>query len=970
MIRKLLTVFWLWLLLLPLTAQGVRPYESVAGDPLGVRIYTLGNGMKVYLSANHEMPSIHTFIAVRAGGKNDPPETTGLAHYLEHLLFKGTTHFGTLDYASERPLLDSVRSLYEVYRHVEDPARRKAIYHRIDSVSNLASHYAIANEYDRLMSGLGALGTNAATTQDATYYIENIPANEIEPWAAVESERFRNMVIRGFHTELESVYEEYNLSLTDDGEKATDSIFRMLFPGHPYGTQTVIGSQKHLKNPSIANIERYFEHYYIPSNMAVCMSGDLDYDKTIDIIDRYFGSWTKGSPLPATVRQPLPPITSPQTTTLDGPESDQIIMAWRMPSAADPRADIVEIISQLLDNGQAGLFNIDLDLQQRVINPGAEEWLLAEHGLLFVSAEPKEGQTLDEVKQILVDEVGKLARGEFSDELLKAVVDNMKLSRMENFENNEQRATLMLDAFINHTDWSSVVNGIRRMERITRQDIMGFASQWLTDQNYVCVYKRQGADPNEKKIEKPAISPIEMNRSKTSDFVDRILTMPVDSITPRFVDMKHDYSTVSLKKGNVLNYKKNDKDQRFFLKLVYDKGCKADPYLTIAANNLTYFGSKHLSAEEMQQKLYMKACSVDVSAYTSYTDITVSGLVENQAEAIGLMKDWIWNLKIDKDVYDEMLADIEAKRQQYKGDIDECFQRLWNYVSCGTKNLYTDMPGVEQLRKAGPKRLAQAFDDLKRHRLQVFYYGPEGEDSIREYLEKNIFMPARAQAADVVKNVYREQQTPQNEVYLLNFDSKALRMGMISNDGQTYDPARHPLAVLFNQYFNGNMNSLLFQEMRESRGLVYSVDGKYKIPWYGQGFEEFNVSMSTQNDKMDDCIDVMNQILNRQPKDENSFQLAKQAVLKQMATERFRGAGLLEYVFDMQQLGLDHDIDADVYEKVKTYTLDDLARFCKEHVAGRTFRYLILGDEKQIDMEKLKAIGPVHRLSLKDVFGY
>lgn len=134
-------------------------YESVPNDPLKARIYTLDNGLKVYMTVNKETPRIQTYIAVRVGGKNDPAETTGLAHYFEHLMFKGTQQFGTQNYEQEKPMLDQIEQLFEVYRKTTDEAERQAIYHQIDSVSYEASKLAIPNEYDKLMSAIGATGT-------------------------------------------------------------------------------------------------------------------------------------------------------------------------------------------------------------------------------------------------------------------------------------------------------------------------------------------------------------------------------------------------------------------------------------------------------------------------------------------------------------------------------------------------------------------------------------------------------------------------------------------------------------------------------------------------------------------------------------------------------------------------------------------------------------------------------------------
>jgi predicted Zn-dependent peptidase len=275
------------------SAQKEYKYETAPNDPLNARIYTLDNGLKVYLSDYEEAPRIQTYIAVRAGSKNDPADATGLAHYLEHMVFKGTTELGTANWEKEKAELDKIEALYEKYRNTTDEATRKKIYHQIDSVSGVAATYAIANEYDKLTTAIGAKGTNAYTWVDQTVYVNDIPSNQLERWLELEADRFREMVPRLFHTELEAVYEEKNRTLDSDSRKVSEVIYETLFPTHQYGTQTTIGTIEHLKNPSITAIKNYFDKYYVPNNMAIAMSGDIDFDKTIRLIDKYWGRMLK-----------------------------------------------------------------------------------------------------------------------------------------------------------------------------------------------------------------------------------------------------------------------------------------------------------------------------------------------------------------------------------------------------------------------------------------------------------------------------------------------------------------------------------------------------------------------------------------------------------------------------------------------------------------------------------------------------
>ena len=402
-------------------------YQSVDGDMMKSRIYKLDNGLTVYLTVNNEKPRIQTYIAVRTGSRNDPAETTGLAHYLEHLMFKGTKAFGTTDYAAEKPLLDAIEAKYEHYRTLTDPEKRKSCYREIDSLSQLAARFFIPNEYDKLMSSIGAQGTNAYTSNDVTCYTEDIPANEVENWLRIQADRFENMVIRGFHTELEAVYEEKNISLTDDFGKAYDALNAKLYPGHPYGTQTTIGTQEHLKNPSITNIKNYFKRYYVPNNVAICMSGDFNPDTVIAQIDRYFGSWKADPALSRPEYPALAELTSAVDTTVVGQEAESLMLGWRFKGAADMQADTLEVISLMLANGEAGLMETDLEQQMLVQRVAVMIDGHTDYTSMLMFCQPKDGQTLEELRGVVLKEMGKLRSGDFDDGLLPAVINNMKL---------------------------------------------------------------------------------------------------------------------------------------------------------------------------------------------------------------------------------------------------------------------------------------------------------------------------------------------------------------------------------------------------------------------------------------------------------------------------------------------------------------------------------------------------------------
>ncbi|MDE5815529.1 MAG: insulinase family protein, partial [Alistipes sp.] len=453
-------------------------YERVSGDPLKTRIYTLDNGLKVYMSVSKEKPRIQTYIAVKVGGKNDPHETTGLAHYFEHLMFKGTEQFGTSDYAAEKPLLDEIEQLFETYRATTDEAERAAIYRRIDSISYEASKIAIPNEYDKLMAAIGANGTNAYTSQDMTVYVEDIPSNQIDNWARIQADRFQHPVIRGFHTELETIYEEKNMSLTRDSRKVWETLDAALFPHHPYGTQTVLGTQEHLKNPSITNVKNYHKTYYVPNNMAICVAGDFDPDEMIATIDKYFGAMEPNSNLPKLEFEPEAPIAAPIVKEVYGLEAANVMLGWRLPSEKADRVALAgKVAGQILYNGQAGLIDLDLNQQQKTLSSYGYYSGQPDYSTFIVAGRPKQGQSLEAVRDLLLGEVAKLRSGDFDDELLEAIINDLILSEMQSIENDP--ADLYVQSFIYGIDWADQVHFIENVSKVTKQDVVDWANEYL-----------------------------------------------------------------------------------------------------------------------------------------------------------------------------------------------------------------------------------------------------------------------------------------------------------------------------------------------------------------------------------------------------------------------------------------------------------------------------------------------------------
>ena len=938
-------------------------YEQVEGDPLKTRIYTLDNGLKVYLSVNKDQPRIQTYIAVKVGSKNDPAETTGLAHYFEHLMFKGTSKFGTSDCEAEKPLLDNIEELFETYRKTTDEAERKAIYKQIDNVSQEAAKYAIPNEYDKLMSKIGAQGTNAFTSNDVTAYVENIPSNELENWAYIQSERFKDPVLRLFHTELETVYEEYNMSLTNDSWKVQNTVYAALFPTHPYGTQTVIGTPEHLKNPSITNIKKYFETYYVPNNMAVCIAGDINPNETIKIIDKYFGSLAKKE-IPELKIPEQKPVTSPIIKEVVGLEAENITIAYRFPGANSTDAVILQFVDYLLTNGQAGLIDLNLVQKQKTLSAESYTIDLEDYSMLVMNGTPKEDQSLDEVRTLLLEQLDLLKKGEFEEALLEAVINNFKLGKYYQQQSPGYATQMFLQSFIYNIEWNDMVNRIDIQSKLTKQDIVDFCNKYFND-NYVVVYKREGKLEGNK-IDKPEITPIPTNRNEESAFLASIET--TTPLEPVFVDYDKDFSRFKIKSDIEVLYKQNTTNPLFEMDYVFEMGNNHDKLLGHVFNYMNYLGTSQYSAEEIKSELYKLACSFDVSSTDERVYVSISGLGENFEPAMLLLENRLADAVADIAAWKNMVADIAKSRNDAKLDQSSNFSVLLNYAIYGAKSPTTNILSLQELNELNPQVLANKIKNLKNYNHKVLYYGPLSEDDLKDALNKNHAVANKLEPIpEPVKFV--EQETDKNKVFLAQYDAPQIYFAMLSKGITGYDKSIEPVRRMYNNYFGVGMNAIVFQEMREARALAYSAGASYSSPEKPEKSYYLSTFIATQNDKLKEATEAFIDILNNMPEAENSFNIAKEGALTSIRTSRTLRSSVSWSYLRAQEFN-DYDLMKNVYEATRKMTLQDIKAFQEKYVKNKPYTYCILGDIADLDIEFLNSLGEVQILSQKEIFGY
>ena len=945
--------------------SGSYSYKYVTDDPANARFYTLKNGLTVILSPTKKDPRIQAYVAVKAGGKTDPATNTGLAHYLEHMLFKGTDKYGSLDWSKEKPELDKIDALYEKYNKTKDESQRKAIYKKIDSISGVASKFAIANEYDKLMSAMGAQGTNAFTSFEQTVYTDDVPASSLDKYFAVQAERFRNPVLRIFHTELEAVYEEKNRTLDNDGRQVFETLFSNLFQKHNYGQQTTIGTVEHLKNPSLVEIRKYFNNYYVPNNMAVIFSGDFNPDEVIGKVDKAF-SYMKFKEVPKYTFQPETPITAPIVKEVVGPDAENLTIGFRLPGNKDKDVLLADLVGQILTNGKAGLLDLNLVKKQKLLRAGAFVYPLIDYGMLILSAAPTNGQSLDDVRALVVSEIDNLKKGNFDDDLLPSIVNNIKKQKIQDTETYSDRASSLMDAFTSELDWKTQVAYVNDLSKIKKEDVVAFANKYLGD-NYVAVYKKKGEKTNLQKIEKPTITPVETNADKQSAFVKMVDEMPSNAAKPVFLDYNKDIQKSKIGKAEVL-YVANKDNDLYRLKYRYKNGSLNDLKMPLAAQYIQFLGTDKASSEQISKEFYKIASSFNISTSEDYTTVTIEGLQENFDKAVKLYEDLVVNAKADDAALTALKARITKARNDAKLNKGAILQGLTSYAMYGEKNKFNNVLTNAELNSVTAQELTDKIKNLNNYEQTVIYYGPASISDLTAKLTNLHKVPANFANANA-PIIFKPTVQQKNQVLFTDYEMVQAETRWIRNT-EVYNPKNKTIVDVFNNYFGGGMGSLVFQTIRESKALAYSTYGYYVSPQKKNDQYYTMAYVGSQADKFNEAVGAMNELLTKMPELPVNLSLAKGGVKKDIENERITQDGIIFNYLAAKELGLNDDIRKQVYSSVDNVTMADVKNFHQTHLSGKPYTYALVASEKNISMDNLKKIGEVKKISLEELFGY
>jgi predicted Zn-dependent peptidase len=793
-------------------------------------------------------------------------------------------------------------------------------------------------------------------------YKVSLPSNRIEQWAIIESERFRAPVFRLFVTELEAVYEEMNRALDNKDRIISEAVDRVLYKNHPYGQQPTLGKVEQLKNPSLKNIGEYYSTYYVPNNMGIFISGDIDLEKTIALIDRYFSGW-QAKPLPEAKRWPERKLRGREFVETKYQAEEVVQLAFRTVPRLHRDAEALQVLDMILDNATAGLINLNLNQQQRVRAAGAYPEQYNDYGSETLWGVPKEGQTLEEVERLLLDQLDLIKRGEFEDWIIPAIINDLKKNEKAGLESDYARVSTMRSAWIGFESWEHRVARLERMERISKAEVVRVARKYF-GKNYVAGYRRD-AQHELPKIEKPELAKIEIDPSRQSAFAARVLAMPVEPIAPSFIDPARDFQTVELREGVKLYYVPNRINDIFSFSISVDFGTRQDNKIGTAVQLLDKSGTPEYSPEALKKEWYKLGTDFGIGAGDNETTISLSGLDENFGASLRLMKQIISSPVADPAVLEELKGIILKQREDARKEQAVIGAALIQYNRYGEESDFLRMLPTEEIKALDVDGLLAIIRNLLQYKHAIAYTGSLPMEEVVRLLGD--LTPGGSLQDPPPYKLLTARSTPGNEIYFFNKETAKADI-RIEFGSVPFDEGMHTGVELYNNYFGGGMAGIVFQELREARGLAYSCGARY-VTGYRTGDQNIMLgAIQTQCDKTVDALEAFLALFDRLPESSERFNATKEFLINQYRTGKIGFRGIIGAVRSWERLGLAPDPRVRRFEALQGGRLEDVLRFHAAYIANKPKLISVVGDQAKTDMAALGRLGAVRQVGVDEIF--
>ncbi|WP_288736746.1 M16 family metallopeptidase [uncultured Parabacteroides sp.] len=935
---------------------------------LEVKEYKLKNGLTVWLNEDHSQPKVFGAVVVKAGAKDCPD--TGIAHYFEHMMFKGTDKIGTVDYDAEKTLLDSIALKYDELAATEDEAARSQIQKEINELSIRSSDYVIPNEFNRLISKYGGSGLNAATSYDATIYFNTFSPQYMSQWAEINSERLLNPVFRLFQSELETVYEEKNMYGDFIGGPVMDRLLARYFAPHPYA-YPIIGSTKNLKNPRLTEMRKFFEEYYVASNMGLILSGDFDTEAVLPVLEKTFSRIRPGE-APKHDIVALPPFKGKEKMKIKFPVPlvKAMGMGFRGVPANHEDQVALAVAVNMLNNANGTGFLDKLMVDRKIMASMAMNESMNEAGILAVAVIPKlMFQTYGGAEKLVWKEINRVKEGDFSDEIFNSLKQEQRRQYASNLENIDSRARIMMSLYSQGKSWEDYLQEVSGIDALTKEDVVRVARKYFSE-NYLCVTKTTGKYPKDN-LTKPDFSPIvPKNSEASSEYAKQLEQLPVQEVKPRFIDFQKDVETVSLTPLATLYATANPVTDIFTLNLVYQVGTLEQPKLMHLANYLQFLGTDSLSFHEFRTRLQVLGSTISFDATDKQFFMRITGFDKHFKETVQLAGDFIRHVKADDKQIRQVINDAKVTEKAFFESSDNIANALLEKVKYGEQSRFLTKLSLSEVKKLKGKELLDAFVQVRQTECDLLYCGTLPVAQVREEIEASL--PLKEITVAVNAPYHRDaKKYDKPTVYFMDMPTASQSIVYGYAKGEVTDDAwsRHA-ARLFSVYFGGDMSSLMFQEIREFRSLAYRVSGRYILPPHKLEGKagEFVTMLSTQSDKTLDALGIMNSLIHEMPEKEERISTVKQSIVNQVNNDFPSFREVPEKVAGFRRNGFDNDPSEALLSGISDMDMKDIIRFYRHNVRLKPVVYVIVGNSRRIDMKQLETYGNVIRLRKKDIY--
>ena len=945
-------------------------YQSQAEDlnALKVKEYRLENGLTVWLNEDHSQPKVFGAVVVKAGAKDCPD--TGIAHYFEHMMFKGTDRIGTLDYESEKVLLDSIAMKYDELAMTEDTAARARLQKEINELSIRSSEYVIPNEFNRLINRFGGSGLNAATSYDATIYFNTFSPQYMVQWAEINSERLINPVFRLFQSELETVYEEKNMYGDFIGDQVMDTLMARYFGPHPYA-YPIIGSTKNLKNPRLTEMHKFFEDYYVASNMALILSGDFDAQQVMPILEKAFSRIRSGN-APKQEKVMLPPFNGRETMKVKFPIPfiKAMGLGFRGVSANHEDQVALNIAVNLLNNANGTGYLDKLMVEHKLMGALAINESMNEAGILAVAIMPKLLiQSYSSAEKMVWDEINRVKNGDFSDEMFNSLKLEQKRQYASSLENIDSRATVMMNLFSQGKSWNDYLNEVARIESITKEDVVRVAQKYFSN-NYLCVTKSTGKYPKDN-LPKPAFSPVvPRNADASSSYAKQLEKIPEQQVAPRIIDFEKDVKTSKLTPLVTLYTTPNPLNDIFTLNISYGIGALEQPELMQLTNYLQLLGTESLSFEQFRSRLQSIGSTLAFDVTSDAFVMKVTGFDNHIDETMELVGDFIRHAKADDKKLRQIVDDAKVSEKAFFKSGDNVASALLEQVKYGDQSRYLRKLSLSQIKKLKGKDMLAIYDKVRSVQCDLHYCGTLPVEKVIGTIRQHLPLERTTIASN--SPYYRElKQYDRPTVFFIDMPDMAQSIvyGYVKGDPVDDKASRHA-SRLFSVYFGGDMSSLMFQEIREFRSFAYRTSGRYQLPNHAHKGTagSFTAMLSTQSDKTLDALGVLDSLIREMPLKPERVEAVKQTLVNRINNDYPPFRNLSEKVASARMEGFDRDPAEEFLRDIATMDMQDISRFYREQISGRPVVYVIAGNRKRIDMNKLAEYGTIVKVKKKDIY--